>query len=211
MAVVEQCHRTARLDHRIQPAQRLGAIHPVEGAAHDHQAKAAERRREIVGTALAKHDLRGEPGGGRFGFAQHRRFRINRHHLAREIREADRERAGSAAEIEHTMFGADAHALGDATDQQRRVRGAAGAVMRRGGAEAVRVERQRVVCHVDARFHHPAPNRPDLGNPFGGSLPACARSPSQGRKSVSVRTRSPSLQLRPCASVNTRASRRPPR
>ncbi len=50
------------------------------------------------------------------------------------------------------------------------------------------------------------PNRPDLGNPFGGTRPACPRAPSQGVTSASVRIRSPSVQDRPSASRNTRAS-----
>jgi hypothetical protein len=48
------------------------------------------------------------------------------------------------------------------------------------------------------------------GNPFGGIRPACARSPSHSRKSVSVRTRSPSRQVSPSARRNTFASDRPP-
>ena len=66
--------------------------------------------------------------------------------------------------------------------------------MRGRRAEAMRLERNR-------REHQP--NRPDFGKPLGGSLPACARSPSQARRSVSVRVLSPSFQVSPSFDENT--------
>ncbi len=54
------------------------------------------------------------------------------------------------------------------------------------------------------------PNFGARGNPFGGRRPAVARSPSHGRRSVSVRTRSPSRHVRPSARRKIFASDSPP-
>lgn len=56
----------------------------------------------------------------------------------------------------------------------------------------------------------PQLNRLARENPFGGSLPAAPRLPSQASKSVSVRVRSPLRQLRPSDLVKAWASLRPP-
>ena len=65
---------------------------------------------------------------------------------------------------------------------------------------------------LSSRSREPAaqPNRPPFGNPFGGTRPAWPRSPSQGRRSVSVRVLSPSRQVRPSAQAEHASHRTSP-
>ena len=60
------------------------------------------------------------------------------------------------------------------------------------------------------RNRHPPLNVPPRGNPFGGSRPAWARSPTQSRNVVSVRVLSPNRQVSPSERRNTLASFSPP-
>src|ERR1700729_754239 len=102
MVVAKQDDSTSRLDHPIQPAQRLHPVHPMEGAAHGDELEAAKLWSQIVGAALPPLCV----GRGVLpGESEHFRLGVDAEYAADFGCESLRQLARAAAEIEQTVLG----------------------------------------------------------------------------------------------------------
>jgi hypothetical protein len=140
MGVVEEGDGALGLDDGSEAAERVDAVHPVEGAADGDEAERAELRPEIVGAALDELDGDAGLGCGCRRGAQHFRLGVDRHDAADEGREGDSKLAGAATEIEQPVGRAETATLDGARDQATGVGRTAGEVIGRGRLEAARLE-----------------------------------------------------------------------
>jgi len=75
--VVEEDQPAVRLDERIQPAQRLGPVHPVEGSAHGHRPESSPLGGECLRAPLSHLDCNTGATDAFARMAEHLRLRID--------------------------------------------------------------------------------------------------------------------------------------
>ena len=80
--VVEEEESAVRLDHVVEAAQGLGAVHPVEGAAHRRRAETAPLRPERLRASRANLHRRAGSADRRGRPVEHLRLGVDREHRA---------------------------------------------------------------------------------------------------------------------------------
>jgi hypothetical protein len=101
MRIAEQHHRATRLDHRVQPAQRLAAVHPMKRPPHHHQVEPPERRTNIGRAPLHQPDRHITRRLTRH--TQHFRLRVHRHHLPGKRGKRQSQLPRLAPQIQHLL------------------------------------------------------------------------------------------------------------